>query len=627
MAEQISVQVRTRGALGTVLSYTPGVFDGQTITVLGRTAAGDGGEGHARWDAASTATEDGALVWGSGAAGRWHRVYSGRVHVTWWGADRTGGIDCASAFAAVRAWLGTQTHPPECVFPSGVYSYSVSPNWALQDATYSFDGEVRLRYTGTGNAVIFDGGASGTQVLHCKWGTGNRVIIECPSTAGHAIYWRAVSFSFCHAKVIGAGSTSAGLYVEWGVCVVFDVIVSVNHEGWYLGSKPAYGYYLNQMGSNTYTTSYCYFPCPQTEGCGHGIFLVGTLGNTFYGGTSEGNTDYGVFASSASNWDRFYGTDFEVNGVGDIYCLGQGTEFYGCDTDSFVNFGTTSKECKLIGGQHSAILLDSGSRNNTVRDVTYNRIDDGSTLINGGTGNLIDGVTNKGTNAREPEYRRVVKFFDDFIGGTLGDAWSSRIGTAPSIVAPKILAAGDSGLAAMTSGADGGGTMALNGAQLDMGSRSWRADSGGLVFTARVRLSEITNVVAFFGFTDQVAALEMPATYTGTTLTANATDAVGILFDSSATTPNWKLVGIDSGVPATVQDAGIAPVANTWAILEISSTAAGVATFRINDAIVGTAMVDAVGAPMLTPILAIFSRGAATRQLHCDWIEVQQARV
>jgi len=184
------------------------------------------------------------------------------------------------------------------------------------------------------------------------------------------------------------------------------------------------------------------------------------------------------------------------------------------------------------------------------------------------------------------------------------------------------------GVVSMIAGDDAGATMALNGTQLDQGSLKWQPISGGLEMTFRVYMGSISNVAWFIGMTDQASALEMPFTISGTSLTSNATDAVGILFDTDATTDNWKLVGVANNIDAAVQDAGVAPVAGTYEIWKIQITTAGVAKFYRNKVLIGSAMTGAVTpSTLLTPVIAGFSRNNVVKQLVCDFIKLKMKRV
>src|SRR3546814_17818472 len=93
---------------------------------------------------------------------------------------------------------------------------------------------------------------------------------------------------------------------------------------------------------------------------------------------------------------------------------------------------------------------------------------------------------------------------------------------------------------------------------------------GGRCLVTRLKLSAITTCYAFVGFTD-VTTLEAPIISAGSanTLTSNASDAVGFMFDTGMTDDNWWLVGVDTDVDATHEDTGLAPVADTYATFEV----------------------------------------------------------
>lgn len=217
-----------------------------------------------------------------------------------------------------------------------------------------------------------------------------------------------------------------------------------------------------------------------------------------------------------------------------------------------------------------------------------------------------------------------MRLWDDFVGDVLADQWGSAVGSDPQVVAPAVLAGG-AHVMRMTTGDDAAATMAVNGVQLQS-ALNWTANLGPVVFEVRVLASAITAVAIFVGFTDQVAALEMPFTLgAGDVLTSNASDAVGFLFDTAADTDNWWLVGVATDVDATKQNAGTAPVAATYERLRVE-LAGAVATFYRNGVKVGTAMNGAVSGAALTPVIAAFSRGAASRSIDGDYILVESER-
>lgn len=225
-----------------------------------------------------------------------------------------------------------------------------------------------------------------------------------------------------------------------------------------------------------------------------------------------------------------------------------------------------------------------------------------------------------------------VAFFEDFeksgqaYSTTPVDGWLSRVGTTNAVDWTVTEAVG--GTAVGTIG-DTTASMAVSGVQLSRGL-NWQADQGDLVFEARVKMSQITTISVFIGLTDQVAALEMPiqSAASANTITTNASDAVGFMFDTSMTADTWWLVGVDTNVDATAQNTGTAPVADTYATFRIEVSTAGVATFYYNGTAVGSAMTGAVTPTVaLTPVIAGFNRTTTgTPTITADYIHVSADR-
>lgn len=225
---------------------------------------------------------------------------------------------------------------------------------------------------------------------------------------------------------------------------------------------------------------------------------------------------------------------------------------------------------------------------------------------------------------KSPKY----EIFDDFIGEEIdGYRWQGLVGTDAECVEPIVLSGQTGGVVRMTTGDDVAATMAVNGVQLQQ-ALNWTISQEGLAAEFRLKVSAITNVAVYFGFTDQVSALEMPFTLgAGDALTSNTTDGAGVLFDTAADTDQWCLVGVANNVDATKQFAGVAPVADTYEVWRVEVTSAGVARFYRNGALVGTAMTAAIAAGIqLTPVIAAFSRTTASRTIDSDYIRVSQNR-
>ncbi len=576
----------------------------------------------------------GSITTGTGATARTVQAkLRDIVSVKDFGAVGDGATDDTAALAAARAFLAAAADPPALYFPSGIYLYSTSPNWGISNTKYIFDGEVRLRYTGTGNAVIIDGGATGPGVYNVMFGDGGRPKIDCPSTALDALYVRAVQNSNIKAQVMGAGSASAGLHTLWCVSSTFDVVCSVNDSGWYLSAKPDIGFNIDKRASDNLPTSYCTFMNCDASGPSIGFQLTNTLGNSFFGGVAQACSLYGVFGSTGSNLDKFYGTDFEVNTVADIYLAG-GSQimFRDCDTESLVIFAAACEDCGLSGGMHKSVTIDAGARNTLLSKITYNRSNSGGTISDNGTGTVRRDCTkgnvfNATDAAIESEADVYISLYDDFLNATLAPWWNGVVGTDPQCLAPGVAGSVQRGLMAMIAGDDAAGTMATNGVVFNAGVVQWRADQKGLEITFRVYMDAITNVAFFLGFTDTIA-LEMPFTLgAGDALTSNASNAVGVLFDTAADTDNWWLVGVANDVDATKQNLGVAPTANVFETFKLYVDAAGTARLFRNNVALGSDMSLAVTpSTLLTPVLAGFSRTTGTRLFACDFINMKAQR-
>jgi len=216
---------------------------------------------------------------------------------------------------------------------------------------------------------------------------------------------------------------------------------------------------------------------------------------------------------------------------------------------------------------------------------------------------------------------------DDFIGDAVDAKWNVVEGTDSATSADSVLAGGIGGVLRLTTG-DAGTGLAADMIQVTQ-ALQWQAANGDLCFQTRVKLSAITTCYVFLGFTDLVT-LEAPieSAASANTLTSNATDAVGFMFDTRMTDDKWWLVGVATDVDATHQNTGFAPVADDYETFRIEVSATGGATFYRNGLQVGTAMTGAVTAAAdLTPTIAVSKTSvAASMTLDVDYIHVSMSR-
>jgi hypothetical protein len=291
-----------------------------------------------------------------------------------------------------RDWLAGEATPAKLVFPAGVYTYSVSPNWAIDNATIEADGEVRLRCTGTGNGVIIDAGAAGF-CWNLRMG---RFIVEVPAGASNGVYIRSVHHSKLGFAMRGGATAGAGISVEFAVCTVFDQPeVSINPEGaWYGANKPQIGLLLNRRGSGADYCAYCTFDTPIMEGTIYGGFFDYAVGNMIVGGTMEGCTETGIHLTANSWLNKFYNCDFEANTTHDLHDLGLSNHFYGCDS-SKATWGATARNALICGGEYEDIEVIAGAQLTRFSNIIYNR-SGGGTMVDAGDGTsfrgLIDGA-------------------------------------------------------------------------------------------------------------------------------------------------------------------------------------------------------------------------------------------
>lgn len=241
------------------------------------------------------------------------------------------------------------------------------------------------------------------------------------------------------------------------------------------------------------------------------------------------------------------------------------------------------------------------------------------------SGGFISGDHGSQIALPSPAY---ISYFEDFTGDVVPDQINAIEGTDSATSDCAILAGGIGGVMRLTTG-DAGTGLAADLEQITW-ALQWQASNGGLVFQTRVKLSAITTCYAFLGFTDLAASLEGPiiSAASADTITTNATDAVGFMFDTRMSTDNWWLVGVAADVDATAQNSGVAPVADTYATFRIEVTAEGAADFFYNGLHIGATMAGALTAATdLTPTIAVSKTSvAASMTLDCDYVHVGMNR-
>ena len=212
---------------------------------------------------------------------------------------------------------------------------------------------------------------------------------------------------------------------------------------------------------------------------------------------------------------------------------------------------------------------------------------------------------------------------DDFLGPTLLTTWAG--------------VAENSGTAAIVAGKAGGQVNLVTGATSGNRAHLWSglnhlASEGSIevVFIVSNR-TDVADRALFIGLTD-VGTQETPIEISGTTITSNASNAVGFVYDTDATSDIWYIQGVagDVDTPLTAAtwngDSTLVPVAETQDEFRIIVNTDGDATFYINGEYVGT-VTNAVGTTaLLTPIANIETRENGANTLWVDYGKVESGR-
>lgn len=286
--------------------------------------------------------------------------------------------DVTAPMQKARDFLANSALKNKLEFPAGAYKYTVSPNWAIQDAEIVALGNVVLRCTGTGNCVTLDAG-SGAQV--CYNVTMKGFTVEGATTTMNGVYVRSIHHSNLNFRVLTCGATYVGILVEFAVLTVFDrPAVTGNILPRFSGTLPAKGMRLTRRNANE-QVSYCTIICPILEVVPIGLETDWTLGNLVLGGALEACSNRGLSTSINSLRDAYHKIDFESNTT-DIVCSGRQTTIVDCDTTQRVvidgSFNT------LRGGAHETVetSASAGVGNHTLESFIYRRNDTGSLTDN-----------------------------------------------------------------------------------------------------------------------------------------------------------------------------------------------------------------------------------------------------
>jgi hypothetical protein len=166
-------------------------IDGERVSTLGFTTAGDGGGGEWYWNAASTATpDDGFVVQRTGVAtGRYLRLVGARIDVCWFGAV---GDNATDSTAAIQTAINAAAAAGGGVvgFPVGTFLVSGSTLSCATNVTLQGQGMDATKLHAVSGTVlkITDASLAGVRDLTVVNDSSSGIGLAMHATAGHSTY-------------------------------------------------------------------------------------------------------------------------------------------------------------------------------------------------------------------------------------------------------------------------------------------------------------------------------------------------------------------------------------------------------------------------------------------------------
>lgn len=246
--------------------------------------------------------------------------------------------------------------------PAGQYNIaSGGVNFAANNLHIFGDGNgTVLNFTGTGPGFHLLGGTAGSGVGEmCVEGL--RIIGNANISYGFYAQgvWRS---TFRDIEVRECNTTA--FYIRHGVSNVYDTLKTSTNSNSTPTTIPTNGLILADNGTGYYTAD-CTFINPIMEGVSTGVYILQGSGNTFVGGTSEGNV-HGIVIGEGCDHNNVVGMWFEANTADDAAVDGTGNQFQGCyfgSTPSNSNVEVIRGNTTFTGGYIRTAHLQSTSSN------------------------------------------------------------------------------------------------------------------------------------------------------------------------------------------------------------------------------------------------------------------------
>ena len=157
------------------------------------------------------------------------------------------------------------------------------------------------------------------------------------------------------------------------------------------------------------------------------------------------------------------------------------------------------------------------------------------------------------------------------------------------------------------------------------GPLCWEDDQNAIA-EFRVKVTDVSAVCLYVGFSDATfeSTPDMPIDYSGGTLAAAATNAVGIVMDGDDTVNGASSivgVGVNGGVLETAIDSGTDWADGEWHTLRIELDPDGDAVFYLDGTSFGYMSTAITSATALCIIIAVANRGTAAETVYVDRVD------
>lgn len=216
-----------------------------------------------------------------------------------------------------------------------------------------------------------------------------------------------------------------------------------------------------------------------------------------------------------------------------------------------------------------------------------------------------------------------IYFADHFKAAAINTAYDVTKGNDAQAVAFAVDTSVKSGAVKGTTG-DAGTGAAADAVTLSLNNPIQLSSTSLVELSVGLKMSAYTSCYFFIGFTDTLpgTTLELPITLSTTVYTTTATDAVGFMFDTAATTDTVRLTGVAADTDASHVDTGLAPSGSSFYDFHIRLE--GTTAYFSIDGVTfsGAISLAAAASPAvnLYPIVVACARTTSTRDCTIDYI-------